>query len=49
MAVNQITAQFRNQYNDEFKYDYDREPSLLQVPNSLFFQRMVRVRISAPE
>ncbi len=27
----------------------DREPSLLQVPNSLFFQRMVRVRISAPE
>jgi hypothetical protein len=30
MAVNQITAQFRTQYNDEFKYDYDREPSLLK-------------------
>lgn len=30
MAVNQITAQFRSQYNDEFKFDYDREPSLLK-------------------
>jgi hypothetical protein len=30
MAVNQITAQFRTQFNDEFKYDYDREPSLLK-------------------
>ncbi len=30
MAVNQITAQFRTQYNDEFKYDYDREPALLK-------------------
>ncbi len=25
-----------------------KEPSLLQVPNSLFFQRMVRVKISDP-
>ena len=30
MAVNQITSQFRTQYNDEFKFDYEREPSLLK-------------------
>jgi hypothetical protein len=30
MAVNQITSVFRDQYNDEFKMDYDRNQSLLK-------------------
>jgi hypothetical protein len=30
MAVNQITNVFREQYNDEFKMDYDRNQSLLK-------------------
>lgn len=30
MGVNQITEQFRTKYNDEFHYDYDREPSILK-------------------
>jgi hypothetical protein len=35
MAVNQITAQMRTKYNDEFKYVYDRKASFLkQTVNS---------------